>query len=74
MDGCFDLFSYLPQEEVDAGAIILQQSVPVYHNDTEHTLAERVKAVEHSAFPAALDLVASGQVELGEDGLLVWHW
>ena len=62
------------QEVVDAGAIIVQHSVPVFPRDTEHTLAERVKTVEHTAYPAALDMVASGQVELDHSGSLVWNW
>ncbi len=56
---------------MDAGAIVVQESVPVYPDDTEETLAERVKTVEHKAFPKALELVASGKVKL-EDGNIVW--
>uniref|UniRef100_A0A8C9VPT7 Trifunctional purine biosynthetic protein adenosine-3 n=1 Tax=Scleropages formosus TaxID=113540 RepID=A0A8C9VPT7_SCLFO len=55
-------------EEVDAGAIIAQEAVPVLANDTEESLSERVKEAEHRVFPAALELVASGAVRLGEDG------
>ncbi|XP_043928884.1 trifunctional purine biosynthetic protein adenosine-3 [Protopterus annectens] len=54
-------------EEVDAGAIIVQEAVPVKAGDTEETLSERVKEAEHRAYPAALELVASGAVRLGED-------
>ncbi|XP_035829112.1 trifunctional purine biosynthetic protein adenosine-3 [Aplysia californica] len=61
-------------EEVDAGALLVQRSVPVYPGDTENTLSERIKTVEHGAFPAALEMVASEQVVLGEDGKLVWNW
>uniref|UniRef100_A0A8D0CIC0 Trifunctional purine biosynthetic protein adenosine-3 n=1 Tax=Scleropages formosus TaxID=113540 RepID=A0A8D0CIC0_SCLFO len=59
-------------EEVDAGAIIAQEAVPVLANDTEESLSERVKEAEHRVFPAALELVASGAVRLGEDGRIVW--
>ncbi|XP_053313149.1 trifunctional purine biosynthetic protein adenosine-3 [Spea bombifrons] len=59
-------------EEVDAGAIVYQEAVPVELDDTEETLSERVKKVEHRAFPAALQLVASGAVTLGADGKLCW--
>lgn len=38
--------------------------------DTEKTLSERVKEAEHKAFPAAMQLVASGAVQLGRDGKL----
>ncbi|KAM4700354.1 trifunctional purine biosynthetic protein adenosine-3 [Discoglossus pictus] len=60
-------------EEVDAGAIIFQEPVPVELGDTEETLSERVKTAEHRAFPAAMELVASGAVKLGENGKLCWN-
>ncbi|ELU12633.1 hypothetical protein CAPTEDRAFT_90257 [Capitella teleta] len=60
-------------EEVDGGAILVQESVPVLPNDTEVTLAERVKAKEHEAFPHALELLASGRVMLGSDGKAIWQ-
>ncbi|KAM9320384.1 trifunctional purine biosynthetic protein adenosine-3-like [Gastrophryne carolinensis] len=60
-------------EEVDAGAIIFQEAVPVEFGDTEETLSERVKKAEHKAFPAALQLVASGAVKLGSDGKICWN-
>ncbi|XP_064413486.1 trifunctional purine biosynthetic protein adenosine-3 [Latimeria chalumnae] len=60
-------------EEVDAGAIILQEAVSVEVGDTEETLSERVKAAEHRAFPAALQLVASGAVQFGQDGKICWN-
>ncbi|XP_030044612.1 trifunctional purine biosynthetic protein adenosine-3-like [Microcaecilia unicolor] len=59
-------------EEVDAGAIIFQEAVPVELGDSEETLSERVKKAEHQAFPAALQLVASGAVKLGPDGKICW--
>uniref|UniRef100_A0A8C0G5J7 Trifunctional purine biosynthetic protein adenosine-3 n=1 Tax=Chelonoidis abingdonii TaxID=106734 RepID=A0A8C0G5J7_CHEAB len=60
-------------EEVDAGAIIFQEAVPVKIGDTEETLSERVKEAEHRAFPAALELVASKAVCLGENGKIFWN-
>ncbi|XP_066561898.1 trifunctional purine biosynthetic protein adenosine-3 [Amia ocellicauda] len=59
-------------EEVDAGAIIMQEVVPVLESDTEESLSERVKEAEHRAFPAAMELVASGAVCLGDDNRIVW--
>ncbi|GAB1300432.1 Trifunctional purine biosynthetic protein adenosine-3 [Apodemus speciosus] len=59
-------------EDVDAGQIILQEAVPVQRGDTVATLSERVKLAEHKIFPAALQLVASGAVQLGEDGKIRW--
>ncbi|XP_048124164.1 trifunctional purine biosynthetic protein adenosine-3 [Alosa alosa] len=60
-------------EEVDAGAIIVQEAVPVLMNDTEDSLSERIREAEHQAFPAALELVAGGAVRLAEDGRIIWN-
>ncbi|XP_008051964.1 trifunctional purine biosynthetic protein adenosine-3-like, partial [Carlito syrichta] len=59
-------------EDVDAGQIILQEAVPVKRGDTVATLSERVKLAEHRLFPAALQLVARGSVQLGENGKTCW--
>ncbi|KAK2856984.1 hypothetical protein Q5P01_005719 [Channa striata] len=59
-------------EEVDAGAIIVQEAVPVLANDTEDSLSDRIHEAEHRAFPAALELVSSGTVRLDEDGHITW--
>ncbi|XP_067116504.1 trifunctional purine biosynthetic protein adenosine-3 isoform X1 [Osmerus mordax] len=59
-------------EEVDAGAIIVQEAVPVLVSDTEESLSDRIREAEHRAFPAALELVAGGAVRLGEDGRIAW--
>jgi phosphoribosylamine--glycine ligase/phosphoribosylglycinamide formyltransferase/phosphoribosylformylglycinamidine cyclo-ligase len=61
------------QEEVDAGAIVVQEVVPVLPGDTEDTLQERVKTVEHKAYPKALELLASGQVSLADNGRVAWN-
>lgn len=45
-------------EEVDGGAIILQERVPVLPGDTPETLAARVLEAEHRAYPKALAQVA----------------
>lgn len=49
-------------EGVDAGPILAQAAVPVLPDDTEATLAARVLAQEHRLYPAALRLVATGQL------------
>ncbi|XP_052819821.1 trifunctional purine biosynthetic protein adenosine-3-like [Mya arenaria] len=59
-------------EEVDTGAIVVQESVPVFHDDTEETLSERVKQREHKAFPRALELLASDQVKMDPAGKIQW--
>jgi phosphoribosylglycinamide formyltransferase 1 len=44
--------------EMDAGPIVLQDSVAVLENDTEQTLAARVLELEHQIYPRALRAVA----------------
>lgn len=44
--------------EMDAGPIVLQDSVAVEDNDTEETLAARVLELEHQIYPQALRAVA----------------
>lgn len=60
------------KNQLDGGAIIAQESVPVLPGDTEDDLCERVKTAEHKTYPKALRLLASGKVFLGEDGKAVW--
>ena len=61
------------QEAVDCGAVLLQEAVSVLHGDTEHSLSERVKLVEHRIFPRALELLTSSTVTLDDCGKVVWH-
>ncbi len=51
-------------ESYDTGPIILQTPVPVEENDTAETLAARVLAAEHAAYPHAVSLFASGRLNL----------
>ena len=53
--------------ETDAGPILMQGAVAVLDDDTPETLAERILTVEHRIYPAALRLVASGQVRIEGD-------
>lgn len=64
--------AHFVEEDVDAGAILVQESVPIEVGDTEETLQERVKLTEHKVFPEALKLVATGKVYLDELGKLIW--
>jgi len=51
----------------------VQEAVPVLGSDTEESLSDRIREAEHGAFPAALELVASGALRLGEDGRIIWN-
>ena len=51
-------------EGTDSGPIILQESVPVYAEDTAETLAERVLVVEHRLLPAAVGLFCKGRLSI----------
>ncbi len=55
---------HLVDTGVDTGPIILQRAVPVLDDDTPESLAERILAVEHQAYPEALTLLASGRLRL----------
>lgn len=59
------------ETEVDAGAILVQAAVPVHGNDTEESLASRVLAQEHKAYPLAVRLIAEGAASY-QDGKVVW--
>jgi len=52
---------------MDEGPIIVQAAVPVLRGDDEATLAARVLAAEHKAYPLALRLVASGRARVVDD-------
>jgi phosphoribosylglycinamide formyltransferase-1 len=53
--------------ETDAGPILMQGAVVVRDDDTPLTLAERIVAIEHRIYPAALRLVAGGQIRIEGD-------
>jgi phosphoribosylglycinamide formyltransferase-1 len=53
--------------ETDAGPILMQGAVVVRDDDTSQTLAERILAIEHRIYPAALRLVAGGQIRIEGD-------
>ncbi|XP_046484622.1 trifunctional purine biosynthetic protein adenosine-3 [Neodiprion pinetum] len=60
--------------DIDSGAIIEQEAVPVLPGDTVETLQERVKVAEHRLFPKALKLLATGQIELDKNGAIKWNY
>ncbi len=70
-------------EGVDTGPIIVQAAVPVYHDDTEDSLSERILKQEHRIFPYAIKLFAEGKIRVDgrkvfiegrrEDSILINH-
>src|SRR5262245_39065904 len=54
-------------EQMDAGPIIAQAAVAVHAGDTEDALAKRILVAEHTLYPSALRLLASGQARLVGD-------
>lgn len=49
---------------VDTGPIIIQAVVPVYPDDTEEELKDRIIALEHQIYPRAIQLFAQGALEI----------
>ena len=49
-------------EGVDSGAIIFQEIVDVYPDDTEDTLSERILVKEHQVYPKAIQMFAEGRL------------
>jgi phosphoribosylglycinamide formyltransferase-1 len=48
---------HIVNKDLDAGPIVLQQSVPVMPGDTAATLAARILEVEHQLYPLAIQRV-----------------
>ena len=46
--------------ELDAGPIVMQEPVPVLDGDTVESLADRILAVEHRLYPAAVRRILGG--------------
>ena len=55
---------HVVDETYDHGPIVLQEPVPVHPDDTPETLADRIHPVEHRLYPHALQLFASGGVDI----------
>ena len=51
-------------EGVDTGPILVQKVVKVKSDDTEETLAKRILAKEHKAYPEAVRLVAEKKIKI----------
>lgn len=51
-------------EELDHGAIIVQEAVPVLDGDNEQSLAARILEQEHIAYSEAINIVLEGKFEV----------
>ena len=49
---------HLVTEDVDSGPILAQEAVPVFDDDTEETLHERIKEVERRLYPEVVAKLA----------------
>ena len=50
--------------EVDGGAIILQEAVPVYFEDSAEDLQKRILVKEHLLLPKSIKLISEGKVNV----------
>jgi phosphoribosylglycinamide formyltransferase-1 len=57
--------------EIDNGPIIVQAAVPVLDGDDADSLAARVLAAEHKAYPLALKLIGEGRVTVRGDRVAI---
>jgi len=51
-------------ENLDCGPIILQKCVPVFRDDDEDSLAERILVEEHKCYPEAIRLFCEDRLEI----------
>ncbi|MGB9716015.1 MAG: phosphoribosylglycinamide formyltransferase [Thermodesulfovibrionales bacterium] len=51
-------------EGMDTGPIIIQAAVPVFQDDTEESLSERILKYEHKIYPEAIRLFSEGRIEV----------
>ncbi len=51
-------------EELDGGPIILQAKVPIFEQDSEEDIIERVKAQEHAIYPLVVEWFISGRLTM----------
>ena len=57
-------------EELDGGPVFLQAKIPVLNSDNAASLANRVLEREHQLYPAAVQLIANGRIQLVDEKLL----
>lgn len=57
--------------EVDGGAILMQDVVPVYFNDTKEILQKRVLIREHKLLPQAIKYISENKVQIIDNKVLI---
>ncbi|MGC8500776.1 MAG: phosphoribosylglycinamide formyltransferase [Leptospirillia bacterium] len=57
---------------MDHGPVILQKCVPVFPEDTEETLSQRILPVEHEAYLESLDALSRGRLRI-EGRRVLWQ-
>lgn len=61
ISGCSVFFV---DEAVDTGSLIIQASIPVFPEDTEELLSERILQEEHRILPQAIQWIAEGSLQI----------
>ncbi|ANI31264.1 phosphoribosylglycinamide formyltransferase [Yersinia entomophaga] len=54
-------------EELDGGPVILQAKVPIFSEDSEDDVIERVQAQEHNIYPLVVSWFTEGRLEMREN-------
>lgn len=57
--------------DVDGGPVILQAVVPVYQDDTEEILSDRILKEEHRIYSEAIDLFAKDKLKIKEGKIFI---
>jgi phosphoribosylglycinamide formyltransferase-1 len=57
---------------IDAGAIIGQQTVPVFENDTPESLHQRIHAAEHELYPNCVAAIARREISV-QGRKVIWR-
>ncbi|HEY5540868.1 MAG TPA: phosphoribosylglycinamide formyltransferase [Coriobacteriia bacterium] len=55
---------HFASEEFDDGPILAQEAIVIAEDDTVETLEAKIHEAEHRIYPAALQLIAEGRVEI----------
>ncbi len=54
-------------EELDGGPVILQAKVPIFSDDTEDDVIERVQTQEHNIYPLVVNWFTDGRLTMGDN-------